>query len=119
MRGSKPGERRGGRQKGTKNKRTRESVRQKALEIEKTGVSPLDFLLGVMGSDDNPPMMRLDAAKAAAPYVHARLQAVTIAGDPDNPLRQEHTIDLSMMPDNELARLLYLPSVSAPSSGGD
>lgn len=101
-RGSKPGEKRGGRKKGTTNKR--ESIRRKA--IEQTGTTPLEFMLGVMGSDKNPPLMRLDAAKAAAPYVHARLQAVTIAGDPDNPLHLSHSVDMSSFSDNDLSRLL-------------
>lgn len=87
-RGSKPGERRGGRKKGTPNKH--QSIRQKALE--QTDVNPLEYMLSVMGNVDNPPLMRLDAAKSAAPYVHARLQSVTLGGDPDNPLQHEHKV---------------------------
>jgi hypothetical protein len=34
------------------------------------------------------------------------LQAVTIGGDPNNPLEHNHRVDLSRMPDNELSRLL-------------
>jgi hypothetical protein len=64
--GSKPGERRGGRQKGTRNKR--ESLRQQA--IEQTGVTPLEFMLNIMRNSTNSLLMRLDAAKSAAPYVH-------------------------------------------------
>ena len=100
--GSKPGERRGGRQKGTRNKR--ESLRQQA--IEQTGVTPLEFMLGVMANADNSPLMRLDAAKSAAPYVHARLQSVTLGGDPENPLRHEHATDLSNLSDADLDRLI-------------
>ena len=80
--GSKPGERRGGRKKGTPNKR----AAARKLAIEKAGVTPLDYMLGVMGNEKNPSLMRLDAAKSAAPYVHARLQSVTLGGDPDNPV---------------------------------
>jgi hypothetical protein len=29
--------------------------------------------------------LRFEAAKAAAPYVHARLQTTTLAGDPEKP----------------------------------
>jgi hypothetical protein len=85
MRGSKPGERRGGRRKGTRNKR--ESIRQQA--IEQTGSTPLEFMLNIMADVDAPVTMRLDAAKSAAPYVHARLQSVVIGGDPENPLALE------------------------------
>jgi hypothetical protein len=38
--------------------------------------------------------MRFEAAKAAAPYVHARLQAVTLAGDPDKPIKVDSGSDL-------------------------
>jgi hypothetical protein len=100
--GSKPGERRGGRQKGTRNKR--ESLRQQA--IEQTGVRPLEFMLNIMGNANNPLLMRLDAAKSAAPYVHARLQSVTLGGDPENPLRHEHATDLSNLSDADLDRLI-------------
>src|ERR1700733_921708 len=31
---------------------------------------------------------------------------VTLAGDPNNPLRHQHSVDFSRMPDNELSRLL-------------
>lgn len=98
--GSKPGEKRGGRKKGTPNKR--ESVRRQA--IAQTGVTPLEFMLGVMANTGNPPLMRLDAAKSAAPYVHARLQAVTLGGDPHNPIH--HAVDFSSMSDAELAHIL-------------
>jgi hypothetical protein len=34
------------------------------------------------------------AAKAAAPYVHARLQAVTLGGDPENPIKVDNMSEL-------------------------
>ena len=36
----------------------------------------------------------LEAAKAAAPYVHARLQAVTLGGDPENPIKLDNRSEL-------------------------
>ena len=71
-RGSKPGERRGGRQKGTLNTRTRE-IAEAALA---DGMTPLDYLLTVMRDTKAEGAQRLDAAKAAAPYVHPRLSSV-------------------------------------------
>lgn len=41
-----------------------------------TGITPLEFLLNVMRDDTKEDSQRLDAAKAAAPYVHAKLSAV-------------------------------------------
>ena len=40
---------------------------------------PLDYLLGIMRDEDQDARWRLDAAKAAAPYCHARLSASTDA----------------------------------------
>lgn len=73
-RGAKPGERRGGRSKGTSNKKTDKQVRA----VKETGVTPLEYLLAVMRNDVGDPGERIDAAKAAAPYVHARLSAMEI-----------------------------------------
>ena len=38
--------------------------------------------------------LRFEAAKAAAPYVHARLQAVTLGGDPENPIKIDNVSEL-------------------------
>lgn len=77
--GKRPG---AGRKKGVPNKRTAEVQKQ----VEASGVTPLEFMLKVMRSE--PPdglegmalvtamSMRFEAAKAAAPYVHARLASV-------------------------------------------
>jgi len=40
--------------------------------------TPLEFLVGVYSDDNIPRAERMDAAKAAAPYVHAKLNAVDI-----------------------------------------
>jgi hypothetical protein len=68
-RGSRPGERRGGRRKGTLNKAT--AARQVAIAA--SGLTPLDYLLSIMRDESADPHARLDAAKAAAPYVHPRM----------------------------------------------
>lgn len=55
------------------------------------GISPLEYLLSVMRDEDLPRDERVDAAKAAAPYLHARLNATTIAGDQEKPLRHVYS----------------------------
>lgn len=85
-RGSQPGERRGGRKKGAKNKASVE--RQK--KVAESGLTPLDYMLSVLrgqhpeGSEPAVILaweaMRFEAAKAAAPYVHPRLAAVEHSG---------------------------------------
>lgn len=72
--GSAPGERRGGRQKGTANKRTlaRETI------IAKAKITPLEYMLGVLNDESAEPRDRAWAANAAAPYVHAKLASVEV-----------------------------------------
>ena len=74
MRGSNPGERRGGRQKGTPNKATL----HRHAEIEASGQTPLDFLIERMRDEDAEMSERIACAKAAAPYVHPKLSATTL-----------------------------------------
>ena len=49
---------------------------------------------------------RVTAALGLLKKVLPDLQAVTIGGDPANPLRHEHAIDLSSMSDEDLAELV-------------
>ena len=55
-----------------------QSARQQALE---GGISPLDYMLGLLRNEDNSTEDRFEAAKAAAPYVHARLASVEAKHD--------------------------------------
>jgi hypothetical protein len=56
---------------GTRNKATA----AKAAAIEASGLTPLAYLLSLMRDESLDPMTRMEAAKAAAPYVHPRLSA--------------------------------------------
>jgi hypothetical protein len=49
---------------------------------------------------------RVTAALGLLKKVLPDLQAVTVGGDPANPLRHEHAIDLSSMSDKDLAELV-------------
>lgn len=73
------GTRIGGRQKGTPNKVTA----AKQAEIAASGLTPLEFMLNVMRDESAEQPIRLDAAKAAAPYVHPKLSNIDarIEGD--------------------------------------
>jgi hypothetical protein len=62
----------GGRQKGSRNY----IGAGKAAEVARTGITPLDYLLKVMRNPREEKFIRLDAAKAAAPYVHPKLAAI-------------------------------------------
>jgi hypothetical protein len=90
-RGSNPGERRGGRKKGTPNRFTSADTKR-AVEAEarlaETGESPRDYMLRVMRDPAAKPERRDAMAKAVAPYCHPQLAAVKHSGDKDNPIIQ-------------------------------
>jgi hypothetical protein len=79
-RGAAPGERRGGRKRGTPNKRTAFARKVADMVAQGDEETPLEFLLAAMRSEDIPLEQRLEAAKAAAPYVHPRLSAIEHGG---------------------------------------
>jgi hypothetical protein len=71
-RGSRPGERRGGRQRGMPNKKTALKNAALAAAAADPNLSPLDFLLSLMRDPGLPPDLRIKMAQAAAPFVHAK-----------------------------------------------
>jgi len=76
--GSKPGERRGGRKKGTPNK----ASAKREAEIAKSGKTPLQFLLDRMRNAKAKMAERIECAKAAATYVHPKpATTVDVTGD--------------------------------------
>jgi hypothetical protein len=90
------GRKTGGRKRGSRNKRARELIER----VEATGITPLEYMLSVLRDETAPPERRDEMAKAAAPFVHPRLQTTKVQGDKDYPL-----FDLSKLSDNELAFL--------------
>jgi hypothetical protein len=101
---SRGGRREGaGRKPGSVSKLDAEA-RRKAAE---GGITPLDFLLSLVRDDDQDARWRLDAAKAAAPYCHARLSATEVSGPSGGPVSVETTnrLDISGMTDEELDAL--------------
>lgn len=81
--GVRPG---AGRPKGTRNKRTEENMAKAAA----TGITPLEFMLrqmrkpyprkATLAQRQAHDVIRMQAARDAAPYVHARLSAVKVSG---------------------------------------
>lgn len=82
------GQKTGGRKKGTPNRAT--AARERS--IAKSGLTPLDYMLGVMRDTTKPESIRLDAANKAAPYVHPKLASVEVKGDADHPIEQTVTV---------------------------
>lgn len=79
----------GGRQKGSRNRKTAELQEKVAAE----GVTPLDYMLEVLRDGNQTLDVRLEAAKSAAPYVHAKLAAMEVTGAEGGPV--EHTFKWS------------------------
>jgi hypothetical protein len=79
MRGSRPGERRGGRQKGTPNKKTAYVRAVMAAHAAQDNVSPLNLILAVMREPHVALGQRVKMALKALPHVHAKAKA----GQPD------------------------------------
>lgn len=65
-----------GRKPGVANKA---SIERQA-EVAASGMTPLDYLLKLMRDEDGDKAVRLEAAKAAAPYVHPKLASVEHSG---------------------------------------
>jgi hypothetical protein len=116
-RGSKPGERRGGRKKGVGNK----AKANRTLAIQIAGVEPKAFLLQGLGfyqaqinaelakgakADQSKIAAALaagkDFAKDAAPYCHSRLGSIEHSGRNGGPIT---TLDLTKVPDEQLSVL--------------
>ena len=71
-----------GRRPGAINKAT-----AKAREAaEASGIMPLDFMLSIMRDETAERSERLDMAKAAAPYVHAKLSSIEASGPGGGPI---------------------------------
>ncbi len=71
-RGSRSGERRGGRQRGTPNRKTALTNAAFAAAASNPDITPLDFLLGIMRDPTVSPELRVKVAQAAAPFVHEK-----------------------------------------------
>lgn len=61
-----------------------EQARKQAAE---GGLMPLDYMLSILRDENMAPDARMDAAKAAAPYVHAKLASVEHKGEDGGPLQ--------------------------------
>lgn len=84
------GRKTGGRQKNTPNKKTKEL--QEAVAA--SGITPLDYMLQVLRDENADEARRDDMARAAAPYIHARLSAVEVGGRGGGPIEGKISIVL-------------------------
>jgi hypothetical protein len=71
-RGSGPGERRGGRQRGTPNKKTALKNAALAAAAANPKISPLEFLLSIMRDPNEATKVRITVGRAVLPFMHAK-----------------------------------------------
>jgi len=88
-----------GRPKGAKHRLTEQAISQAG-----GGLLPLDFMLAVLRDENRPDAERMDAAKAAAPYVHARLSQVDSTVTQKRDVTELTTAELDQLIMAELAR---------------
>jgi hypothetical protein len=95
----------GGRVRGVPNRRT-QAIAAKALVERK---SPLEVILDIMHAATDP-AVKLDAAKAAAPYLHPRLASIEQTGPNRGPILTEttHRHDLSGLSADDLMTMQTL-----------
>ncbi len=93
--GKRPG---AGRPKGAsvrKNPKRLERIKQRALEEGK--IVPLDYFMGVLNDPEATDDERMEAAKAGAPYMHPRLQAVAFSGDAPHKTHEQRLLELDAL----------------------
>lgn len=83
--GKRPG---AGRKRGAITKRTQEAT----AAILAGGLTPLEYMLGVMRDETAVVDRRDDMAKAAAPYVHPKLAAIEHTGKDGGPIQHAHQL---------------------------
>jgi hypothetical protein len=95
--GRRPG---AGRKPGAATKKVREAADRLAAE----GLTPLDYMLGVLRGTMAYDAQRFAAAEKAAPYIHPRLQAIQHTGANGGPIQTEDVSARDVLADR-LSRL--------------
>jgi len=120
---------RGGKRDGSGRKRGIPNKLNAALreKLNAGGIAPLEFMLQVMRDTHQDFAVRLEMAKAAAPYLHPRLQAVEYKDEKNATTQRWHVEFVSVakrvdtapanenLPPNGIAQLNYGPR--HPSAG--
>lgn len=140
-RGSKPGERRGGRKKGTPNKPCHDI----ADKLQRLGCDPIEGMARIALGDVDCPFCQAAGMVADAPcamcfgtgkepikadlrgkmfaelaqYIHPKRKAVEVTGPDNGPIQHEHAVDLRSLTDDQLAALEALAEGAARGEVGE
>ena len=96
-----------GRPKGSGNKFTKD-----ISEMLEDSQSPLEYMLSIMNNTDNDQRERLDAAKAAAPYIHARIAYIDMNVETES---IRHVINAEPMSEDEFNDKYCVESAEQPN----
>jgi hypothetical protein len=126
MRGSRPGERRGGRKKGTPNKKTAYQRAVIAAHSANQNVTPMDVMLAVMRDAHVALGMRAKMALRLLPRLHRKLaagdSACVASGQNLGPKRQKHPaqhVDDALVENRVFRdREMYDGAAKSPTNGG-
>jgi hypothetical protein len=114
------GRKTGGRQRGSKNKRTLAAAAA-TTDVILTGLTPLEFMLETMRNPKLEHTVRMDAAKAAAPYIHSKLVATDNASRNQDPYAGKSVQELNALFLEALAErglmLVPIPEEPEPPKG--
>src|SRR3989304_6313917 len=109
LRGPKPGGKKGGRQKGAKNRMSMQMMIEIAEAQKRAApLSPLEFMLQVLGNEQESFARRAWATEKAAPYVHRRMPLAIEGGDPARPVLVATAQQLRTLSAEEFALLQQL-----------
>ena len=102
-----------GRKTGTTDKAMRKISADRVLNSTGTGpdATPLAYLLAVMNDKDQKDTVRLQAAIAAAPYVHPKLASVEVKTDNGSTLTIKSDLGQALRELAEIARMRELPVI--------
>lgn len=109
--GKRPG---AGRPRGSRNRRTRETI----AAVEQ-GLTPLAYLTSVYRDESIDIRCRLEAAKAAAPYVHPKLSQIEVQATADLRYLSDEQLEaelVALLIDPEVQRLLSPGQTAAVSA---
>ena len=88
----------------------KDKVEEKFESLVNEFGDPLEEIFRIGMDLDEEPNIRLKALELAASYGYSKKKAIehTISGDPENPLKLEHGIDIKNLSDGDIDNLLNI-----------
>ena len=80
---------RAGRKRGSRNK----ASAAREIAVAASGLTPLAYMLSIMRDETQPLTVRIEMAKAAAPYVHPRFAAIEHRGEKEAQPQHNITVE--------------------------